>query len=48
MTRRLAACKQHIRHSPWTGLTELSQKNGEFCGDSVSLPLIFPSDGRPC
>ncbi|KAG9247506.1 putative glycogen debranching enzyme [Calycina marina] len=36
ITRRLATCKQAIIDSPWAGLTELTQKNGEFCGDSAS------------
>ena len=36
ITRRLAGCKKALRESPWTGLTELTNKNGEFCGDSVS------------
>lgn len=37
ITRRLHGCKQAIQDSPWAGLTELTNKNGEFCGDSVSL-----------
>jgi glycogen debranching enzyme len=36
VTRRLAACKQAIKDSPWKGLTELTNKDGSFCGDSVS------------
>lgn len=36
VTRRLAGCKKMIQESPWAGLTELTQKNGEFCPDSVS------------
>lgn len=36
ITRRLEGCKIAIRESPWAGLAELTQKNGEFCGDSVS------------
>jgi glycogen debranching enzyme len=40
ITRRLAACKEAIESSPWAGLTELTQKNGEFCHDSVSCFLI--------
>ena len=36
VTRRLAGCKQAIEDSPWKGLTELTNKDGSFCGDSVS------------
>ena len=39
ITRRLKGCKEAIEESPWAGLTELTNKNGEFCGDSVSLLL---------
>ncbi|KJZ72119.1 hypothetical protein HIM_08492 [Hirsutella minnesotensis 3608] len=34
VTRRLSGCKKMIRESPWAGLTELTQKNGEHCPDS--------------
>ncbi|KAI9668292.1 MAG: hypothetical protein M1821_001112 [Bathelium mastoideum] len=34
VTRRLRGCQEHLRTNPWAGLTELTQKNGEFCGDS--------------
>ncbi|KAL1897826.1 bifunctional 4-alpha-glucanotransferase/amylo-alpha-1,6-glucosidase [Ceratocystis pirilliformis] len=34
ITKRLIGCKKMIRESPWAGLAELTQKNGEFCGDS--------------
>ncbi len=37
VTRRLAGCKQAIKDSPWKGLTELTNKDGSFCGDSVTL-----------
>lgn len=36
VTQRLLASKKMIRENPWAGLTELTQKNGEFCPDSVS------------
>ena len=36
ITRRLAGCMKAIRESPWAGLTELTNKDGSFCGDSVS------------
>ncbi|KAK3990373.1 glucanotransferase domain of glycogen debranching enzyme-domain-containing protein [Cladorrhinum sp. PSN332] len=34
VTRRLNGCKEMIQQSPWAGLTELTQKNGEDCPDS--------------
>jgi len=34
ITKRLAGCMEHIRTSPWAGLTELTNKDGSFCGDS--------------
>ncbi|KAF3762761.1 family 13 glycoside hydrolase, partial [Cryphonectria parasitica EP155] len=34
VTKRLMACKNMIRESPWAGLAELTQKDGAFCGDS--------------
>jgi len=34
VTRRMAGMMKAIQESPWAGLTELTQKNGEFCGDS--------------
>ncbi|KAL5628138.1 hypothetical protein BROUX41_002886 [Berkeleyomyces rouxiae] len=34
ITQRLAGCKKMIRESPWAGLAELTQKNGEYCSDS--------------
>lgn len=37
VTRRLEACKQALRGSPWKGLTELTNRNGYHCADSVCL-----------
>ncbi|ROV89393.1 hypothetical protein VSDG_08690 [Cytospora chrysosperma] len=34
VTKRLMGCKEMIKSNPWAGLAELTQKNGEFCGDS--------------
>ncbi|KAJ5584700.1 Glycogen debranching enzyme [Penicillium hispanicum] len=34
VTRRLEGCKKALRESPWKGLTELTNKNGEHCADS--------------
>lgn len=34
VTHRLAGCMEAIQQSPWAGLTELTQQNGDFCGDS--------------
>lgn len=36
VTQRLMGCKNMIRENPWAGLAELTQKDGAFCGDSVS------------
>ena len=35
ITKRLEGCKQSLADSPWKGLTELTNQNGAFCGDSV-------------
>ena len=37
VTKRLSGCKRAIVESPWAGLTELTNKDGAFCADSVSL-----------
>ena len=34
LTKRLSGFMHAIKESPWAGLTELTQKDGEFCGDS--------------
>lgn len=41
VTQRLMGCKRMIRESPWAGLQELTQKDGAFCGDSVSSPKTY-------
>ena len=43
ITRRLQGCKEAIGQSPWAGLTELTNRNGEFCGDSVSFWFFYYS-----
>lgn len=45
VTRRLIACKEMIQRSPWAGLTELTQKGGEACPDSVSSFSLLWDDG---
>lgn len=42
VTRRLAGCKQMIKDNVWAGLNELTQKNNEFCPDSVSSRRVSP------
>ena len=37
VTRRLVGCKAMMRDNVWAGLAELTQKDGEFCPDSVSF-----------
>lgn len=41
ITQRLAGCQQAIKDSPWRGLAELTNKNGEYCADSVSAGAFF-------
>lgn len=39
ITRRVEGCKKAIEDSEWAGLTELTNKNGEICADSVCLRI---------
>jgi glycogen debranching enzyme len=39
VTRRLDGCKRAMRESPWKGLTELTNRAGELCADSVCFRL---------
>jgi glycogen debranching enzyme len=41
VTRRLEGCKRALRESPWKGLTELTNKGGAHCPDSVSHYLPY-------
>lgn len=41
VTKRLAGLVEAIKDSPWAGLTELTNQNGSFCGDSVSDALLL-------
>jgi glycogen debranching enzyme len=43
ITRRLMACKKAIESSPWAGLTELTNKSGALCADSVSKAPTSPA-----
>ena len=36
ITRRLEGCKKAIDENSWAGLTELTNKHGSYCADSVS------------
>ena len=41
ITRRLKGCKEALESSPWAGLTELTNKDGELCPDSVCSCLLL-------
>jgi glycogen debranching enzyme len=41
VTTRLHGCQEMIRESPWAGLTELTNKNGAVCYDSVSFRRLL-------
>ena len=43
VTKRLEGCRHQIKETSWRGLTELTNQNGSFCGDSVCFPFLFPS-----
>lgn len=40
VTQRLKGCKRALIESPWMGLTELTNKKGAFCADSVSFLIV--------
>jgi glycogen debranching enzyme len=41
ISKRVQGCKKALRSSSWKGLTELTNKNGAFCADSVSFSLLI-------
>lgn len=49
VSRRLEGCRHALRQSPWRGLTELTNRGGEECGDSVSCPIpVLRSQSTLC
>jgi glycogen debranching enzyme len=48
VTRRLRGCMEAIEQSDWKGLTELTNQNGAFCGDSVSSLYHFSVRNYGC
>lgn len=41
LSKRMGNCVEALRESPWRGLTELTNRMGEKCADSVSLFFFF-------
>ena len=42
ITRRLQGCRQALNCNPWAGLTELTNKDGAYCSDSVCITIVLP------
>lgn len=41
ITMRLEKCRKSLRESPWRGLAELTNKDGEYCADSVGCQYLL-------